>query len=109
MCKKLHKNILTYSKNYCQVICKLYLISINFLRQQDSLNSLDFYYVADGLTGFSLNGEYYLYKKNLQGDIIGIIDSNGEEIVKYVYDAWGCHKAYNSKTGELLNISSYDC
>ena len=27
--------------------------------------------------------------KNLQGDIIGILDSNGTKVVNYVYDAWG--------------------
>jgi len=80
---------------------------------------LTFYYGADGLTGFhikSTNAKYndenlehdFYYKKTLQGDIIGIIDSNGEEIVKYVYDAWGNHKAYNAKTGDLLDNSSVE-
>lgn len=50
----------------------------------------------------------FFYKKNLQGDIIGIIDSNGEELVKYVYDAWGNHNAYNAKTNDPLDISSYE-
>ena len=27
--------------------------------------------------------------KNLQGDIVGIVDSNGTEVVKYSYDVWG--------------------
>ncbi len=31
----------------------------------------------------------YHYKKNLQGDIIGILDSNLNEVVKYTYDSWG--------------------
>ena len=31
----------------------------------------------------------YLYEKNLQGDIIGLIDENGQLAVKYTYDAWG--------------------
>lgn len=29
------------------------------------------------------------YIHNLQGDIVGIIDSNGNEVVQYTYDAWG--------------------
>ena len=40
-------------------------------------------------TGFELNGEAYYYKKNIQGDVIGIYDSNGVEKVTYCYDAWG--------------------
>jgi RHS repeat-associated protein len=35
------------------------------------------------------NGTKYAYIHNLQGDIVGIIDSTGTEVVKYAYDAWG--------------------
>ena len=35
------------------------------------------------------DGADYVYKKNLQGDIIGILDSNLNEVVKYTYDSWG--------------------
>ena len=32
---------------------------------------------------------YYYYEFNLQGDIIGIIDSTGNKVVEYSYDEWG--------------------
>ena len=32
--------------------------------------------------------EYY-YVKNIQGDIIGLVDGNGTWVVEYDYDAWG--------------------
>ena len=35
------------------------------------------------------NGVWYGYVKNLQGDIVGIVDSNGMEVVKYSYNVWG--------------------
>ncbi len=35
------------------------------------------------------NGTKYAYIYNLQGDVLGLIDSNGTEVVKYTYDAWG--------------------
>ena len=35
------------------------------------------------------NGTVYTYLPNLQGDIVGIIDSNGSLVVEYKYDAWG--------------------
>ena len=49
------------------------------------------YYIRDisGLTGFKYNNNIYYYVKNLQNDIIGILDSNYQEIVKYKYDSWG--------------------
>ena len=32
---------------------------------------------------------YYYYLFNAQGDIVGIIDVNGIQVVEYTYDAWG--------------------
>ena len=49
-----------------------------------------FYYDSDGsATSFSYNGTMYFYVKNLQGDVIRIIDLAGTEVASYVYDAWG--------------------
>ena len=31
----------------------------------------------------------YFYRKNLQGDVIGIVDSTGANVAEYRYDAWG--------------------
>ena len=31
----------------------------------------------------------YFYRKNLQGDVIGIVDSAGASVAAYRYDAWG--------------------
>ncbi|MBE6800813.1 MAG: hypothetical protein E7529_06375, partial [Ruminococcaceae bacterium] len=40
--------------------------------------------------GFMLNDSAtYLYLKNAQGDITGIVDENGEIVVRYTYNAWG--------------------
>ena len=41
------------------------------------------------ITGFRYNGVDYYYRKNLQGDIIGIINAVGTELISYSYDAWG--------------------
>ena len=60
---------------------------------QDDGNFLYFHYGIDGVTGFTYEGVGdYLYKKNINGDIIGIYDSTETLIVKYEYDAWGNHK-----------------
>lgn len=47
-------------------------------------------YDADGSI-LSLNylGDEYFYIKNLQGDIIEIVDASGTSVAKYRYDAWG--------------------
>lgn len=49
-----------------------------------------FCYDSDGsATSFSFNGTMYFYVKNLQGDVVRIVDLSGTEVASYVYDAWG--------------------
>ena len=35
------------------------------------------------------NGTTYLYLTNIQGDVIAILDTDGNIVVQYTYDAWG--------------------
>jgi RHS repeat-associated core domain len=37
----------------------------------------------------NLNGVEYWYIRNAQGDIIGLIDKAGTQVVSYTYDSWG--------------------
>ena len=49
--------------------------------QFDYTNTIYFRYDAENsLIGFNLNGTEYLYLKNLQGDIVGILDQNGNTV-----------------------------
>ncbi len=55
--------------------------------QQDSLH---FFYDAQSRPAMvNFNGTLYSYVHNLQGDIVGILDSSGSLVVEYKYDAWG--------------------
>ena len=53
--------------------------------------TLRFAYDASGnpLTVTVGNSAVYYYKTNLQGDVIGILNSTGVQVVTYAYDAWG--------------------
>jgi RHS repeat-associated protein len=55
---------------------------------------MEFIYGVLGVEGFTLLDRTYRYRKNILGDIIGIIDEDNNEIVRYVYDAYGNHKVY---------------
>ena len=35
------------------------------------------------------NGAEYFYLKNAQGDVTGLVNSSGTQVVAYTYDAWG--------------------
>ena len=64
-----------------------------------------YYHSADGIIGFNRDGTDYFYRKNLQGDIIAIVNASGGVVAKYVYDAWGNHKAFNA-TGSVIYDST---
>ncbi len=60
-------------------------------------------YTHNGLVGLTYNGAQYRYVKNIQGDIIAILDSSNDVVAKYVYDAWGNHAVCDASGS---NISS---
>ena len=50
---------------------------------------IEYFYDSYGPYGFSIDGTFYYYVKNLQGDVTQIRDENNNLIASYVYDAWG--------------------
>ena len=61
-------------------------------RKYDANGETVIYYLYDennNKYGFIYNGKYYYYQINLQGDVIGIYDENGQLVVQYAYDVWG--------------------
>ncbi len=62
----------------------------NIVHMTQGDNDLHFFYDAQGKPSIVVfNGTPYSYVKNLQGDIIAILDSTGTVVVNYGYDAWG--------------------
>ena len=48
-----------------------------------------FTYDAVGPLSVNYNGTEYFYLKNAQGDVTGIVNAAGTQVVAYTYDAWG--------------------
>ena len=48
------------------------------------------------------NGVPYAYVKSLQGDIVAILDENGNMVVSYGYDAWGAPLWCTGELAETL-------
>ncbi len=71
--------------------------------QKQGNNELHFFYDSNSsIVGFSYNGNYYTYIKNLQGDVTGVIDDLGNTVANYSYDAWG---NVTSQSGTLADIN----
>ena len=64
-------------------------------------NGLEFIYDSTGLIGFKYNNNTYFYQKDIQSNIISIIDSNGETKVQYKYDAWGNHAILDNNGNDI--------
>ena len=54
--------------------------------------------------GLIYNGQYYYYMYNIQGDVIGIWDNNGNIVAQYNYNAWG--KPISVTDGNGNDVSS---
>ncbi|MBR6502780.1 MAG: hypothetical protein IKT42_05000, partial [Clostridia bacterium] len=62
----------------------------------------------DSVCGIEYNGTAYYFLKNLQGDIIAITDSSGEEVARYSYDAWGvCTVTQDISNRDIANINPF--
>lgn len=61
---------------------------------------------AGELVGFTYDHHSYFYIKNLQGDVLGILDEIGNTVVNYCYNAWGKPESMtgNITLGELNPI-----
>ena len=52
-------------------------------------------YDHTGVMGFTYQGQTYFYQKDLQGNIVTIVNAAGAPMAQYYYDAWGNHKVYD--------------
>ena len=60
------------------------------------------YYVYDAngsVVGMKYNGVQYWYQKNMQGDVVRILNSYGGVAAIYTYDAWGKNLQITDKDG----------
>lgn len=66
------------------------------------------YYLYHGssLVGLEYKGSEYYYEYNLQGDVAGIVNSSGQNVVRYTYSAWGKPESCtgNTELGEANPI-----
>ena len=75
---------------------------VHMTRESDELH---FFYDAQNRPAVVVyNGVPYAYVKNLQGDVIAILDAAGNVVVSYVYDAWGAPIGKSGSMAETLGM-----
>ena len=92
--KRIRKNSTAYYYNSAEQLLK-------------SSDGMEYFYGSNGVMGFVYSGNKYIYCKNLQGDVIEILDSSGNSVVQYVYDAWGNCTVSTTSNQTLAQINPF--
>ena len=86
---------------------KFTYIGTTLVSQKTGTEVINFAYSAGGSPyGFTYNGTSYFYLLNLQGDVIGIYDSNGNIVVQYLYDSWGKLVSITGSLADTIGIKN---
>jgi RHS repeat-associated protein len=64
-------------------------------------------YSGSALVGFNRAGSSYFYVKNLQGDVTAVVDSDGEIVNTYSYDAWGTILTSEEEVPQAIRYRGY--
>ena len=85
------------------VATKYTLHGKNVVHMTSGTDELHFFYDAQNRPAVVVyNGVPYAYVKSLQGDVVAILDENGNAVVSYGYDAWGAPLWCTGELAETL-------
>ena len=80
-----------------------FLNGSTILAEKTGNTILWYIYDSDGtVLGFTYNGTAYYYVKNMQDDVLAIVDAANNVVGSYTYDAWG---KVLSATGDIAQIN----
>ena len=70
-------------------------------------NIIQYYYnEAGSVIGLRYNGNDYFFRRNLQGDIISILNTAGQTVVSYEYDPWGNILSTEGSLASTLGVAN---
>ena len=114
--KSFDNNIYTYNANGIRTsktvdgIKHTYILDgVNILRETWGSNTLiPVYDNEESVCGIMYNDEPYYFRRNLQGDVIAIVDKNTATVARYSYDAWGVPTiTQDSSACQIATINPY--
>ena len=69
-------------------------------------NKLHFTYDSTGPASVTYNGNRYFYLKNAQGDVTGLVNASGTQVVSYTYDPWGAPMSVSGTMAATLGAAN---
>ena len=69
-------------------------------------NRMHFTYDSTGPASVTYNGNRYFYPKNAQGDVTGLVNASGTQVVSYTYDPWGAPMSTDGTMASTLGAAN---
>ena len=69
-------------------------------------DTLYFIYHGNSRVAVEYKGNTYYYIYNLQGDVVGLVNSSGTSVVSYTYDAWGNPESISGSMASTLGAAN---
>ena len=69
-------------------------------------NRMHFTYDSTGPASVTYNGNRYFYLKNAQGDVTGLVNASGTQVVSYTYDPWGAPMSTDGTMATTLGAAN---
>ena len=104
---KYNKDGIRTEKNVNGNITKYYVEGNKIIYLQKGNEIIYFLYENDVSIGFKYAGNTYYYVKNIQNDVLGILNSEFEQIVKYEYDSYGKIKSIKDGLGNVITDTNH--
>ncbi len=68
-------------------------------------NGLEFIYDDKQVIALEKAQIRYFYRRDVQGNIIALLDERGAVVVRYIYDAWGNHAVVDANGNDIEDMS----
>ena len=89
-----------------------YIVGGKYIGEVTTIGSNDYkiayvYDETDSVIGINVNGNPYYFAKNLQGDVLAILNYQGSVVARYTYDVWGKLIAVKNNDGAAITSNTH--
>jgi RHS repeat-associated core domain len=95
------------SKTVNGITTNYYLEGSNIIYEEKNGSVVYYRYDESGVSGITVGNETYYFVKNIQGDIIELVDEEFNVVATYEYDAWGNVLSVKDSSGNNVTSSTH--